>query len=384
MMEKTQISEIQKEMQKEYNRIDKKWLNLHFRTSAVLFIFSFFVECLLGYMMCNSDQLNTSIPVFIFKFIILPCILNFTCILIDYLVICSEKVSQEKKVYIVSILFVVICFVVFTVHIAFSALYFIFAIPILLTIIYAKYRLTVVIFLLCVVSVTISELFIKWDADKVSIYESTIRLGNFMISLFILCAFFAVSMVLIRFEREKNAAGIQKEIERYHLQQKLQTDELTGIYNRRALHDTIKEMEADETESIYIFAMIDIDNFKTLNDTHGHLVGDHCLSQFGRLLKINCRDAIPFRYGGDEFCILFRNYAMEDAAKICEQIKNELQSVTLADDIKLSLTASFGISDYSKNMDMTRLIANADQALYAAKAVKNTICIYQKPKKDMN
>ncbi len=169
-MDKTQISEIQKEIQKEYSRIDNKWLELHYRTTIGLVAFAFLVECVLGNFLLHSDQLNTTVPIFIFKFIILPGLINFFCIIADYLVIRSRTITQEKKVFIVSILFVVICFVLFTVHIAFSALYFIFAIPILLTIIYANYRLTVVTALLCMTSEIISELFITWDYDKVSIF----------------------------------------------------------------------------------------------------------------------------------------------------------------------------------------------------------------------
>lgn len=376
-MEKIQESDIQKEFQKEYNRIDHKWLGLHFRTSVALVAFSFFVECFLGYIICNSDELNTTVPIFIIKFILIPGFLNFTCIMVDYFVIRTGAISQKKKVYIVSFLFVVICFVLFTVHIIFNALYFIFAVPVLLTIIYADYRLTVKTSLLCMVSIVISELFIKWDLDKVSIYESSLRLGDFLISLFILCAFSAVSMVVIRFEREKNAAGIQKEIERHRLQQKLQIDELTGIYNRRAFHDAIKDMEGDDSGSTYIFAMIDIDNFKTLNDTLGHPVGDYFLVQLGRILKRNCGDAVPFRYGGDEFCILFCNCEMKEVIRICDQIKNDLRTVTIDSGENVTLTASFGIADYRNDMDAARLLINTDRALYSAKEVKNTIRVFQ-------
>lgn len=375
-MDKTQISEIQMEIQKEYSRIDNKWLELHYRTTIGLVAFAFLVECVLGNFLLHSDQLNTTVPIFIFKFIILPGLINFFCIIADYLVIRSCTITQEKKVFIVSILFVVICFVLFTVHIAFSALYFIFAIPILLTIIYANYRLTVVTALLCMTSEIISELFITWDYDKVSIFASALRFGDFLISLFMLCAFSAVSMVAIRFEREKNAAAIQKELERHQLQQKLQLDELTGIYNRRALQDAIKDMETDESGSSYIFVMIDMDHFKKLNDTLGHPAGDFCLAQMGRILKANCKEAVPFRYGGDEFCILFRNVTMERVKKICRQIQFDLKKTTRDSGIGFSITASFGISPYTKEMDAANLLLNTDQALYSAKSVKNAIRVY--------
>jgi diguanylate cyclase (GGDEF)-like protein len=380
-MENTHISEMEKEIQIEYNRIDSKWLELHFKTSVGLFIFSFFVELALGYIMCNSEYLNTTVPMFIFKFILVPFSVNFICILVNFIVIRSKTISQVHKVYIISLLFVVICFVLFTVHVAFSALYFIFALPIMLTIIYADYHLTVITSALSMVGMVTSELFITWDLDKVNIFEDSIRLVDFLISLFILLAFSTVSMVVIRFEREKNAASIQKELERQQLQKKLQMDELTGIYNRRALHDTIKDMDTDTSDNNCIFVMLDIDNFKTLNDSFGHIFGDECLKRMGRILKKNCTDAIPFRYGGDEFCILFPNSSVEDTVKTCEKISTDLQAVSFENMENIKLTASIGISGFYKHMDSARLIVNADQALYAAKTVKNTIHIYSEADK---
>lgn len=375
-MEKTHISEVEKEIQIEYNRIDSKWLELHYKTSVGLFIFSFFVEVILGYIMCTSEYLNTTVPMFIFKFVLVPFIVNFICIVVEFIVIRSKNIPQIHKVYIISLLFVVICFVLFTVHIAFTTLYFIFALPIMLTIIYANYQLTVITSAISMLGMVTSELFITWDLDKVNIFTDSIRLVDFLISLVILLAFSIVSMVVIRFEREKNTASIQKEIERQQLQKKLQIDELTGIYNRRALHDTIKEMDTDSSDSTCIFAMLDIDNLKTLNDTFGHVIGDKCLQQMGHILKKNCVDAIPFRYGGDEFCILFRNSSMENAIKICENISADLQAVSFENKENIQLTASIGISGHPKHRDSARLIVNADQALYTAKTIRNTIHIY--------
>lgn len=377
-MEKTHISEIQKEIQNEFTRINNNWLTLHYKTSVALFVFSFFVELLIGYIMANSDQLSTTIPKFIFKFIIVPVTLNLVCILIDFFVMRSSSISQDKKVYIISLLFIVMCFVLFTVHIAFSALYFMFSLPVFLTIIYANYVLTGITSMLSMIAMIFSELFIKWDIDKVSIYKDTNRFGDFLLSIFILLAFSAASMVVIRFEREKNTASIQKEMERFQLQKKIQMDELTGINNRRALHDAFKDMETDTTNSTYIFVMLDIDNFKTLNDTYGHIIGDKCLIHMGEILLKNCKDGVPFRYGGDEFCILFRNYTMEYVVEICEQIRSDLQSIKFEHLEDLKLTTSMGISGYAKYMDAARLIINSDQALYSAKAIKNTIHIYNK------
>lgn len=379
-MEKSYIIEIQNE----YNRIDNKWLNLHYKTSVGLVIFAFLIECLIGWFMCNTDELHTTIPIYLLKFLIIPSALNALCIVIDYNVIHSVKISQERKIYIISLLIVVICFIIFTVHVAFSAIYFIFVVPILFTMIYGNYKLTTIISISSIAAVIISELYLKWDIDKVNIMEDPIRFGDFIITLFILVAFWAISMVVIRFEREKNAASIQKEIERQQLQQRLQIDELTGIYNRIAFRNAIKDMEEDETNNSYIFAMIDLDNFKNLNDSLGHLMGDHYLIEFGKVLRANCGDAVPFRYGGDEFCVLFCNRTLNDIVETCEKIQKDMKEIHVDNKTEVSVTASIGISIYSKGMVTSSLIINADKALYEAKTVKNKICIYNDYKYSMN
>lgn len=370
-MEKSYIVDIQNE----YDRIDKNWLHLHYKISVNLVIFAFFIECLIGWIICNSDLLHTTIPIYLVKFLLIPSVLNGVCIFIEYNVMKSMNISQKKKTYIVSLLFIIICFTLFTAHGALSAVYFIFMFPILLTMIYADYKLTTITFISCMASVIVSELFLKWDIDKVSIMEDSGRLGDFLVTLSLLISFWAVSIVIIQFERKKNEASIQKEIERQQLQQKLQIDELTGIYNRFALRNAIKEMEDDDSNNNYVFAIIDIDNFKKLNDTMGHLVGDTFLVEFGKVLSENCGDEVPFRYGGDEFCILFKNRTLEEAVETCKKIQEGLKSVNIDNKIEASITVSMGISVYSKGMVISKLITNADEALYQAKIEKNRICI---------
>ena len=371
-MEKNYIAEIQSE----YRRIDNKWLNLHYKTSAVLVLFSIFVECLVGVIMCNSDALSTTIPMFILKLFVIPCSLILSFLFVDYVAMNSKHLSQTAKIYIVSLIFVLICFVLFTIHIVFSALYFIFVVAILLTTIYADYLLTSITATLSIISLIISELFIKWDIDKVSIFTNAIRLGDFIIAIFLLLGFSAVCMIVIYYEREKNAASIQKERERYELEQKLKIDDLTGIYNRTAFRDEIRNMAEDDTENSYVFAMIDIDNFKNINDNLGHVIGDLCLIEFAKILTTNCGTALPFRFGGDEFCILFKNSTLDNIIEICEKIQHDFSKLELTKNDALALTASFGIAHHIKDMTISELVVNTDKALYEAKTVKNSIRIF--------
>lgn len=369
------------EIHREYKRIDNAWLMLHYKTTVGLVVFACIVELVMGLFFIHSDILTTTVERYVLKFMLLPWITNFAFIALDTAVIRSKRFSQKQKTYTVSLVFIIICSVLFTVHSAFSATYFIYAIGIMMTTIYASYRVTSVTALSSMAAMIVSELFIVWDVDKASIFESTVRMGDFFISIFILTAFSMSCMVAIRFEQKKNEASIQIETERQHLQQILQVDEMTGILNRKAMHAALKKIEFNTAGSHYILAISDIDNFKGINDKWGHHLGDRCLVEFAKILMDNHGEYTPFRYGGDEFCLLFCNVSMDEAVSACERIKAKLGELRFEDYPMLKLTASFGLAAYSDQMDTVRLFVHSDYALYEAKEHRDTIRVFQKEAK---
>lgn len=364
-------------IRKEHEKIDGKWLQLHYNTSVGLVVFAFLVEIALGMLLINSDMLSTTVYRFFWKFLIVPSGINFVCIIIDTLIMKSRHISQTYKIYSVSLIFVGICFILFTVHSTFVTTYYIFAIAIMLTTIYASYRVTSITALTGIAALIISELFIKWDTDKISIFQSTHRLADFLISLFVLIAFSVACMVAIRFEQKKNTASIQKEIERQQLQQSVYMDEMTGIYNRKAFHAELKYVEDTEQNKDYILAIVDIDRFKNINDTWGHHIGDRCLIEFAKILKEYNTNITSFRYGGDEFCLLFCNIDMTDAEAICGEIQSKVNSLVFEDYPELKLTASFGLAANTDQIGTVRLFIHADRALYEAKKDRNAIRIFK-------
>lgn len=342
-----------------------------------MFIFSLIVECTLPFFLNSTGQINTTLNIYLLKYLFSPAFINFIFICIGYLAFISKKLKQTTKIYIVSLELVGICFTLFTVHCIFPSIYLIFSIPILFTIIYSSYLLLTITAASCIVLKIVSEIFIVWDPDKIIITSNNTYIANFIVSIFILIAFYIACCIVICFEKEKNLASIHKELERQKLKIKLQNDELTSINNRTALRKAFQAMEQDESENIYIFAMIDIDNFKVLNDTFGHIKGDTLLIQLSDILKKNCKNSIPFRYGGDEFCILFKNLNLESVLQTCNNIKNSFNKTVSLNEIELPLSLSFGIATYSKNITAIQLLQNADSALYNSKVVKNQISIYE-------
>ncbi|MGC6173626.1 diguanylate cyclase [Lacrimispora sp. 38-1] len=368
------------EIQKEYTRIDKDWLSLHYKISIGMVLFALAVECIMGVILVNSDMLHTTVWRFVFKFILVPSSVNALCIAVDHAVVKSRKISQTAKIYTVSIINTVICFTLFTAHSAFAATYYVFVTAVILTTVYASSLVTLSTSVIGVVLLLVSELFITWDVDKPTVFQSTLRLGNFLIALFVMFFVSIICMVVIRYEQRKNRASIRIEEERILLKKRLKMDELTGIYNRKALHDAMRDLEDCNPCDSYVFGITDIDKFKNINDSWGHQTGDKCLTAFAELLKNSCEKAVAYRYGGDEFCLIFYNTDMKEAYETAVLIQNTLKQVDFKEHPGLKLTASFGLAEYQNGMNAARLFLNADQALYQAKITRDAIRIHQEEK----
>jgi diguanylate cyclase (GGDEF)-like protein len=150
-------------------------------------------------------------------------------------------------------------------------------------------------------------------------------------------------------------------------------DPLTGIYNRSFVKETADDWlkEAKQTGSIITCMVIDIDNFKTINDKCGHLFGDEVIKRVCNVLLGNIRESdILGRYGGDEFIVLSRDISLESAKVIAEQLLNAVRNLKLdRDEEDVSITLSIGISDNSGGdiASFGELFNAADKRLYEAK-----------------
>jgi diguanylate cyclase (GGDEF)-like protein len=150
-------------------------------------------------------------------------------------------------------------------------------------------------------------------------------------------------------------------------------DDLTGVANRRHLMQRLTEECARSERSGKPFSLlvIDLDGFKTINDTHGHAAGDACLQHFTLMAQTRLRPGdLLARTGGDEFCIVLPSASLHEAARIARrvlQICREDAEASLGADIGISV--SIGVAQWSEQVGAFPdiLIAHADHALYAAK-----------------
>ncbi|AUD60989.1 hypothetical protein AYJ58_16610 [Shewanella sp. Pdp11] len=163
------------------------------------------------------------------------------------------------------------------------------------------------------------------------------------------------------------------------------TDDLTGLMNQRSFNQIFEQeiQQAVESRQSYGLLLVDIDHFKMINDSYGHLTGDHCLSQIGLILNRLIEDNIKVaRYGGEEFVILLPNATEEKALALAETIRQNLSaSVFRFTEREFTITVSVGVAVIypQQRTDAQRLFQFADEAMYAAKAAgRNRVVLYHK------
>jgi diguanylate cyclase (GGDEF)-like protein len=148
-------------------------------------------------------------------------------------------------------------------------------------------------------------------------------------------------------------------------------DPLTGALTRRGFNKIIqKHFEIAELTGLPMSVIIaDIDFFKKINDTYGHLAGDEALKHFVRIVKNNLRKSdYIFRFGGEEFLILLPNTSLKEAVEVAERTRKSLENDPLTYEGKeIKITASFGVKEVSPNEPIDKIIKEADEKLYKAK-----------------
>ncbi len=150
----------------------------------------------------------------------------------------------------------------------------------------------------------------------------------------------------------------------------ISVDKLTQINNRQNMITYIRTQIRQHTDNLYLL-MMDVNSFKKINDTFGHLEGDQALVRIANALKGVCEEMKkrPFlaRYGGDEFIIVLECANEAEVEKFCEDIHTKIKYYNDWAQVEYDLTMSIGVAKWKEGMDHTALIAAADQALYDVK-----------------
>lgn len=169
---------------------------------------------------------------------------------------------------------------------------------------------------------------------------------------------------------ENKIESLKYELE--ELRELVHTDQMTGTYNRRGLDNIFmrEAARADRYENALCVVLIDLDDFKFINDTYGHLLGDSALIHFATIAKKTIRPSdVIARYGGEEFLIILPDTRPEEAVWVMQRLQKNLSKNLLLDseNIPIKITFSGGITLRKFQETQNTVIKRADKALYRAK-----------------
>ena len=153
------------------------------------------------------------------------------------------------------------------------------------------------------------------------------------------------------------------------LKKRINTDKLTGAFSRAKFDEDIKKqiITADRTDKHFSIAIFDIDNFKRINDTYGHMEGDKVLTRIAEVVSENKRPRdILSRWGGEEFVILFPTTSISAAVRVTDRLRVVISTTIFS--VGERVTCSFGVTEYQQGDTPITLLRRADKLMYDAKA----------------
>ena len=202
-------------------------------------------------------------------------------------------------------------------------------------------------------------------------------IDNVYADIVVVCGIMAQAALLFKEEKDKNTK-LAHSVSAARLESSV--DALTGLYNRRMMEEIIM----GQMHSIQAFSviMMDIDNFKKVNDTYGHAFGDEVLKGLASVLKGNLRNTSPaFRYGGEEFIIVCPCTSAEDGAAVAERIRmafNEKEFDFEGETLHFSISLGVSQCTYMEYKSPVDVVKNSDAALYVSKRTgKNRVTVYE-------
>jgi diguanylate cyclase len=179
-------------------------------------------------------------------------------------------------------------------------------------------------------------------------------------------------------EAEQRIRRLEAELR--DLSEQVRADQLTGSLNRNGLDEVFarEKNRAERHDRPLCVALLDVDNFKRLNDTYGHAAGDDALRHLVRVVKAALRPAdMVARLGGEEFVIVLPESTVESAVQTMTRLQRELtKHFFLHDNEKLLITFSAGVARHRHGEDQAALLQRADRAMYQAKhSGKNQVAV---------
>lgn len=298
--------------------------------------------------------------------IVIPSVINFGTLTTITIVQKSRRYKSEIKNLLVSLCFFIICAILSIFHNYFQILLLSTCISLFLCTIFGEVKILKILFH-ATIPVFIIAAITFWTDPLTGVRMYKI-LTIICAVAFIACSYiFAKAIVISQKDHLKYISSIYKK--QSELIAELRIDPLTKLCNRIAFTETINRIirNSRNSEAAPFIVIMDIDYFKKVNDKYGHIAGDEVLVKLADILRNNVSSRKTFRFGGEEFILLFEDDIESRVVNVVEKIREEFANTHFDFALEESFKISAGISAFSKSFDDKDWLENADKALYYAK-----------------
>ena len=326
-----------------------------------------------AFLIATDNQLFSYESKYLWKKVILPSSVNIAAHILARLAIKSEKLTHKQKNASIIYAALVTASVVALCHREYMVTLCAFNFPIFMSAMHNDRDLLKRTFLISMTAHLFSS-FILCFETKLS--------EHFAIEQIIAYAFNIISYmaadIAVKFSQSSFSVIRNQASENEQLQDKLRRDRMTGLLDHATFYNELERTISSYSPHTHHFclAVIDIDDFKNVNDTHGHDNGDIVLKNLAEILTKRCgKDDIVCRYGGEEFAVIFKSRYLSSAKITMHCILKEFEKSTY-DFTESRITLSCGLCEYAESLTKEDFFEKADKALYRAKRNgKNQIVI---------
>lgn len=319
------------------------------------------------FYLMNSGALTTKeSDGYVSTCIFYPSLINYCCLLINFVFQRKNTIADTYKNVSMIATTIILCTVTVWVHYTIISALSIFVMPIVLSAIFVDRKKMYGICALCIAIMGVCAVHTYSKLQGNSFLIRNIVVVFFM--AFIACL---LSNIIMTYIEERKAELISSYQAQMILNRKVKMDPLTNLYNQKTFFNKLKESVelAEYQNEVFSMAILDIDNFKAINDTYGHSAGNQILEGLSDLMGLVFSPKTEFvaRYGGEEFGIIFKGMTGEQAYERIEQLRRHFSDSRLSCVGKIHVTFSGGIAQYNPGEGKNTLFNRADAALYEAK-----------------
>ena len=357
-----------------YNEINDRWRKHLLDRFYIIAWIVLVTEVIIFFFDEWAGLLFLPIPVYLFRFLVFPFMINFAAIGAAYRVLYSEKRTEESKDFMVSLACFAVCACVELTHYVFAPVLCAPTVAIYISSIFGNRETTKKLTIYSVITLILSTIL---AANELRAGENQLYL-DVAIAFVITMSSYFIAILMIRREAEQTQSLSESYQKQMELSEQLNRDVLTGLYNRKAMFNMLR-YEIRQMNDIHL-AVLDIDDFKLVNDRFGHAKGDEVLLFIAKLFHTYVgKLGFPIRFGGEEFAIIFSNTQDETVIMVLEKIRRKLSEYPflLSDNgTKTYITVSCGVVKYKDTQSIDDFFKSADHAMYMAKSKGKNNVVY--------